>query len=202
MQPEVILFWFCSIWLLMPCHKKYFQTIIPCIIMLLSHDFPIAYRRAAAFAVSRMLGTDPMFSYKAMTSAIVLRILHLTFRRRSSNELVVSDIPALPSSELDHMTPTLALSRMVTLVTNADPSPALISTLLSPIAPDLYALMYHLDQVKTSDPSLKASLNGLLSMWGRLVSLPEGVDVLWTVLDCTGDDWQVDIDGEISRSEK
>jgi len=189
----------------MPCYKEYYHAIIPRTIMLLSNTVPPAHRRAAAFTVSRMLGTDDTFHYHTMTSTIVLAMLHLPFLRGTSQrgtEQVAPDNPGPPPNPLHHMTTTVALSTLVTLIINTDPSPVFISTLLSPIAPALYALLYHLDQIKTSDPSIRESLHGLLATWGRVVSSLEGVDVLSTILDCTGDDWQVDMESQISRSDK
>jgi hypothetical protein len=98
--------------------------------------------------------------------------------------------------------PRAALSTILTLVTNTDPSPALISSLLSPIASALYSLLYHLDKVKTSDPSLKEMLRGLLGTWGRVVGATEALAILWSVIDGQGGEWRVDLEGQISRVEE
>jgi hypothetical protein len=150
-----------------------------------------------------MLGADSAFPYQAITSATILPLLHLPFARAAGlcGTEHVLDNPVSPPSTVNYLTTAASLSTLVILVTNTDPSPVFISTLLSPIAPALYSLLYHLDRVKTSDPSLKESLNGLLATWSRVVSLHEGVNVLWTVLDCEGDDWQINTEGQISRLE-
>jgi hypothetical protein len=88
------------------------------------------------------------------------------------------------------------------LVTNTDPSPTLISSLLSPIASALYSLLYHLDQVKTSDPSLKEMLRGLLGTWGRVISTTEALAILWSIIDGEGGEWRVDLEGQINRLQK
>jgi hypothetical protein len=98
--------------------------------------------------------------------------------------------------------PRAALSTIMTLVTNIDPSPTLISSLLSPIASALYSLLYHLDKVKTSDPSLKEMLRGLLGTWGRVVGATEALAILWSVIDGQGGEWRVDLEGQISRVEE
>jgi hypothetical protein len=98
--------------------------------------------------------------------------------------------------------PREALFTIMTLVTNTDPSPSLISSLLSPIVSALYSLLYYLDGVKTSDPSLKELLRGLLGTWGRVVGPTEALGILWSVIDGQGGEWRVDLDGQITRLEK
>lgn len=88
------------------------------------------------------------------------------------------------------------------LVTNTDPSPTLISSLLSPIVSALYSLLYHLDQTKTSDPSLKEQLRGLLGTWGRVIGATEALAIMWSVIDGEGGEWRVDLEGQITRLEK
>jgi hypothetical protein len=72
-------------------------------------------------------------------------------------------------------------------------------TLLSPIAPTLYSLYHHVDKIKTSDPSLKESLRGLLVTWGKIVGQAEGLDIFWHILINDGDGWQVDLEGHIRK---
>ncbi|KAJ7276373.1 hypothetical protein B0H12DRAFT_1041351 [Mycena haematopus] len=157
--------------------ELYFSTITPRILELLSDSAPTSYRRAAAFSLSRML-TMP-------TSSVVLSFLHPPF-------LAVNSASS----------PRAALSTIMALVTNTDPSPTLISSLLSPIVSALYSLLYHLDQVKTSDPSLKEMLRGLLGTWGRVVGATEALAVSWSVIDGQGGEWRVDLEGQISRLDK
>ncbi|KAF7352810.1 RTP1-C1 domain-containing protein [Mycena venus] len=157
--------------------ELYFSTITPRVLELLSDRAPISYRRAAAFSISRMLAMP--------ASSAVLSFLHPPL-------LAVS--PASP--------PRAALATIMTLVTNTDPSPALISSLLSPIVSSLYSLLYYLDQVKTSDPSLKELLRGLLGTWGRVIGATEAYAILWSVIDGQGGEWSVDLEGQITRLEK
>ncbi|KAJ7507767.1 hypothetical protein B0H11DRAFT_2314195 [Mycena galericulata] len=157
--------------------QAYFSTITPKILDLLSDRAPPAYRRAGAFSISRMLTTP--------ASAAVLAFLHPPFH---------SVTPSSP--------PRQALTMIMMLITNTDPSPTLISTLLSPIVSALYALLYHLDQIKTSDPSLKEMLRGLLGTWGRVVGTTEALAILWSVVDGQGGEWRVDLEGQITRLEK
>ncbi|KAJ7700055.1 hypothetical protein B0H17DRAFT_276446 [Mycena rosella] len=157
--------------------EVYFSTITPRVLELLSERAPPAYRRAAAFSISRMLAT-PAFP-------AVLSFLHPP---------LLSIAPISP--------PRTALTTIMMLVTNTDPSPALISSLLSPIVSALYSLLYYLDQIKTSDPSLTEMLRGLLGTWGRVVGATEALAILWSVIDGQGGEWRVDLEGEITRLEK
>ncbi|KAJ7682824.1 hypothetical protein DFH06DRAFT_306273 [Mycena polygramma] len=157
--------------------ELYFPIITPRILELLSDRAPSAYRRAAAFSISRMLATP--------ASSAVLSFLHPP---------LLSVNPAT--------SPRAALSIIMMIVTNTDPSPTLISILLSPIVSALYSLLYHLDQVKTSDPSLKELLRGLLGTWGRVVGATEALAILWSIIDGQGGEWRVDLDGQITRLEK
>ncbi|KAJ6599093.1 hypothetical protein DFH09DRAFT_24467 [Mycena vulgaris] len=157
--------------------EVYFSTITPRVLELLSARAPLAYRQAAAFSISRMLATP--------TFPAVLSFLHPP---------LLSITPSSP--------PRAALSMIMMLVTNTDPSPDLISSLLSPIVSTLYSLLHYLDQIKTSDPSLKEMLRGLLGTWGRVVSATEALAVLWSVIDGQGGEWRVDLEGGITRLEK
>ncbi|KAJ7498954.1 hypothetical protein FB451DRAFT_1334528 [Mycena latifolia] len=144
--------------------EVYFSTITPRILELLSDRAPPAYRRAAAFSISRLLAT-PAFP-------TVLSFVHPPF---------------IHNHDARH---------------ELRPSPALISSLMSPIVSALYSLLYHLDQIKTSDPSLKEMLRGLLETWGRVVNTTEGLAVLWSVIEGQGGEWRVDLEGQITRLEK
>ncbi|KAJ7180037.1 hypothetical protein C8R43DRAFT_384856 [Mycena crocata] len=157
--------------------ELYFSTITPRILELLTDRAPQAYRRAAAFSTSRMLSTP--------ACSTVLGFLHPPF------------LSAAATSP-----PRTALFTIMMLLTNTDPSPTLISSLLSPIVSTLYSLLYHLDQIKTSDPSLKETLQGLLGTWGRVVGTAEAMAILWSIIDGQGGEWRVDLDGEISRLER
>ncbi|KAK7061701.1 RTP1-C1 domain-containing protein [Favolaschia claudopus] len=156
--------------------ELYFSTITPKILELLSDRAPASYRRAAAFSVSRMLASS--------AASVVLSLIHK------------------PLLSLDTVTsPNSALSSIMAIVTNTDPSPPLISSLLSPVVAALYSLLYHLDQVKTSDPGLKEMLRGLLGTWGRVVSTTETIAIIWSIVDGQGGGWQVNLEGQITRLE-
>ncbi|KAJ7047394.1 hypothetical protein C8F04DRAFT_935919 [Mycena alexandri] len=157
--------------------EAYFSTITPRILELLSDRAPPPYRRAGAFSISRMLATP--------AGPAVLAFLHPPL------------LSVNPTSS-----PQIALSTIMMLVTNTDPSPTLISSLLSPVVSALYSLLYYLDQVKTSDPSLKEVLHGLLGTWGRVVGATEALTILWSVIDGQGGEWSVDLEGQITRLEK
>lgn len=63
-------------------------------------------------------------------------------------------------------------------------------------------LWSQLDRVKTSDPALKESVKGLLTTWGRVVSVQEGVDMLWEIVCGEGGDWDINASGGIQRIDK
>ncbi|TRM67616.1 hypothetical protein BD626DRAFT_554703 [Schizophyllum amplum] len=165
----------------------YFVTVIPRILDLLVADVPAAYRRAGAFAVARMLSDEKSYPHSAIASAALLPILHHPF------------MEVTPESSDSEVEPSRALDTLIALISNTDPSPELMTTLLTPIASALYALKYHLDRTKTSDPTLKESVGGLLSTWGRIVSPNQGIDTLWRVIDGEGGYWKADLEGHIKR---
>ncbi|KAJ3722990.1 armadillo-type protein [Lentinula raphanica] len=158
--------------------EDYFSTIIPRIMDLFQeNNFP-AYRRAAAFSLSQMLATK-----EGIAAKIILSQLHDPFLSSSSE---TTDIRT-------------TLTRLITLLTNSDPSPELISTVLSPIVPSLYSLLHHLDSVKTSDPELKETVHGLLMTWSRIAAASEAIDILWTILDDEVTHWHTDLEGNIRQ---
>lgn len=98
--------------------------------------------------------------------------------------------------------PKASLNTLTALLTNTDPAPGLISSLLTPIIPSIYSLLHALEEHKTSDPTFKASVRGLLETWGRLVGEAEGVASLWLIVDGDGGYWSVDVAGQITRHEE
>lgn len=136
---------------------------------------------------------DPEFPHKKLVSSIALPIIHgsLTFSPTcdSQNEGIAN------SNEL--MRPSQALSTISTLLLNSDPSPILVTLVLSPILPSLYALMYYFDKTKASDPVLRDSVTALLMTWGRIVECHEGVEQLWLVLHGERVNWKISESDEI-----
>lgn len=142
---------------------------------------------------------------REIISRVLLARLHRPFLAEPSSAVVADDLveetphtsdatPELSSSE--------ALDILQTLLTNADPSPTFITTLLTPIVPALYAILMHLEATKTSDPALKESVRGFLVTWGRVVGASEGIDTLWTVVLGEGGEWRVDVAGNLSRVQR
>lgn len=173
--------------------QEYFHAIIPSIIDIISSRQSPTYTRAAAFAISQMLSPDTTLHHK-LTSSIILSFLHQPFC-----EVTEEHAGPAASSSLSKFTPATALSTLVTLVSNTDPSPILMMALLSPITPALYSLYHHVGGVKTSDPSLKESLRGLLVTWGKIVGQSEGLDVFWHIIMNNEGGWQVDLEGHIHK---
>ncbi|KAI0317004.1 hypothetical protein OF83DRAFT_1276666 [Amylostereum chailletii] len=143
---------------------------------------PPPHRRAAAFSLSRMLSSAP--------SNLLLPLLPLPFLR--------------PTAALDPSTPSPSstLRTLQTLLTNTDPSPTLISTLLSPVAPALYAILAALERTTAADPAVREGVRGLLLTWGRVVAASEAVAILWACVEDQGGIWTADITGELKRVER
>ncbi|KZV65023.1 hypothetical protein PENSPDRAFT_745220 [Peniophora sp. CONT] len=166
---------------------EYFRTIIPRLLALMGGEALPAHRRAAAFALSRMLTSG------GVAASIVVPLLHAPFLR---NTMLDDGTPEL------HTSPTTALSLLQTLLANTDPSPTLISVLLSPIVPALYAILGALEKLKASDPAQKEGARGLLLTWGRVVGQDEAVALLWSCVEDRGGYWEADVAGNIKRSGK
>lgn len=164
------------IWL----YQEYFSTIVPRVIDLLQESSHPAYRRSAAFALSQMLSVDGGIAAKIIIEKLHGPLLHV-----------------VPDAETTAATTTLEI--LGTLLTNSDPSPKIISSLLSPIVPALYGLLFHLDSIKISDPELKEMVRGLLMTWSRIVSTSEAIDVLWSIFDDESGQWQTDLVGSARR---
>ncbi|KAF9495681.1 hypothetical protein BDN71DRAFT_1488817 [Pleurotus eryngii] len=162
--------------------EEFFSVTVPQLLTLIQEVKYPHYRQAAAFAISRLCDTPA-------ASNIILSAIHtpllIPASRASTNEF---------SAEK-------SLSTLMTLVLNSDPSPTLISTLISPIFPALYSLLYHIEQVKTSDPELVESLRGLVTTWGRVIGQEEGMSTLWYLIHSDRPGWRVDIEGHIERLE-
>ncbi|KAF8843139.1 hypothetical protein BDN67DRAFT_964783 [Paxillus ammoniavirescens] len=173
--------------------EEYFAIIFPRLVALLSDNVPAAFRRAASFAISGML--DPEFPHSTLVSSLALPIMHGPIMQ-------VSKVPVEDKrlATFAPMTPTRALSALTILILNTDPSPIFVALVLSQVVPALYALMFHMDGMKASDPVLKESVRGLLATWGRVVERQEGADTLWSVLQGDRMHWEVDITGEIKRA--
>ena len=161
----------------------------------LSYSAPATYRRAASFSISRML--DSEFSHRQLVSSLVSPIIHHPIMHPPKAE------PSEGNPEGSHSvappTPSTALSILAILLLNTDPSPVFITHALSPIVPALYALIFHLDTMRASDPVLKESIKGLLATWGRVVETQDGVNTLWSVIRSERIYWEVDVSGNIRR---
>ncbi|KAG8218849.1 hypothetical protein J3R82DRAFT_4528 [Butyriboletus roseoflavus] len=176
--------------------EEYFAIIIPRLMELLSYNVPATYRRAASFSISRML--DSEFLHRPLVSSLVSPIIHLPIVHNSNVDPSEGN-QAGPRSAAPSPTPTTALSTLTILVLNTDPSPVFITHVLSPVVPALYALIFHLDTIKASDPVLKESIKGLLATWGRVVEVQDGVNTLWSAIRSERIYWEVDISGNIRR---
>ena len=110
--------------------------------------------------------------------------------------------PESLSEDVTNISPVEAIQIIQIFLTNTDPAPTIVSTILSPIATSLYALYSTLLRMKTTDPGLRESVRGLLFSWGRVVPAGEAVAILWACVDGQGGDWVVDLAGNVRRIEK
>ena len=183
----------------MTMKQEYFQIVLPQLLSLLSTsvDVPSIQRRVAAFALSRLLSPENN-PHHVEVSRIVLPLVQKPLLQLPEElSFVQDDAP-------DHKpayTPLEALDILQTFIINTDPSPTLISGIMTPIIPAIYSISYSLDRIKSADPSLKATFSGLLGTWGRLIGSAEGVATLWLIIDGEGGEWQVDIAGNVRRVE-
>lgn len=182
--------------------QQYFDNIVYQLLTLLSteEDQPPAHRRAAAFSLSRMLFSESEKS-RSTAARVALSALQRPFLEVTTASRYEGNSSTAAPTHLV-LTPSQAIRTLQTLLTNTDPSPTLISSLLTPIIPPLYSLLWAVDSVKTSDPAFKTTIRGFLRTWGRLVDNAEGLATLWLIIDGEGGDWRVDIAGEVSRVEK
>ena len=131
--------------------------------------------------------------HHTLVSSMLISLLH------NPVLLITPDSPPEPVTTLS---PVSSIQIIQTFLTNTDPAPTLVSTVLSPIATSLYALFSALLHVKTADPTLRQSVRGLLFAWGRVVPADEAVAILWACIDGQGGDWTVDLTGNVRRVEK
>lgn len=179
--------------------QEHYNIIIPRILAFLRTGEvtrPDSHVKAAAYCLSRML-VDEGFPYRQVASTEILPLIHAPLLRTSTMSLQGSG--TLEDDNVMH--PQDALAMLIKLLTNTDPSPSLISTLISPILPALYSLKEHVSR-KLVDPSLQQSLHGLLVTWGRIIDPSDGINTLWKIIE--GDDlgWEVDVAGKIRRREQ
>ncbi|KAI9509135.1 hypothetical protein F5148DRAFT_1348955 [Russula earlei] len=169
--------------------EEYFRFVVPRLTDILSPRAkpPPAFIRAASFTLSRMITAEDTSRHHALVSNILLSLLHGAILLSSPASVSVM-IPAT-------LTPVEAVKIIQAFLTNTDPAPSLLSTVLSPIATSLYVLLGALARVKATDPALRESVRGLLLTWGRVVPVDEAVAILWTCIDGQGGDWTVDIAG-------
>ncbi|KAF9055058.1 hypothetical protein BDZ89DRAFT_1055678 [Hymenopellis radicata] len=171
--------------------KVYYSAIVPKIFEFLSssspeNKVPAPYKRAAAFTISRMLTTD---AHEGAAKAVIIPLLKDPFH------VISARTTSFAASD--------CLVILTTLITNTDPSPTLISTLLSPSVPAFYSLQQHLEQKKASDPSVLERVRGLLQTWARVVETSECVGILWSiVVGGEQDGWHADLEGNFFRTAK
>ncbi|KAI0650280.1 hypothetical protein C8Q79DRAFT_1063233 [Trametes meyenii] len=168
--------------------QGYLNTIVPRIVVLLGIDersLPAAHRRALAFSLSRMLTDEGNAQMKRITVDIVFPMLHDPILHGTGD-----------------ISPVVSLKTIQVLLTNTDPSPYLISVLLTPIVPSLYALYACLEEAKASDPVLRETVKGFLATWGRLINSEEVIKTIRKIIEGEGGDWRVDVAGEFSLLEK
>jgi hypothetical protein len=177
--------------------KAYYGNVVPQLLtILLANTSAFNHQRAAGFALSHLISEPAKLSEPSSVAPadIALPLIH--------QALVVKPVGRVEEATKGnyYMTPSETLSVLIKLLRNTDPSPTLISDLLSPIAPSLYSIYEELERIKTADPEVKESVQNLLLTWGKLVGNTSGVVTLWRILNGEGGYWSVDIAGEIVQT--
>lgn len=153
---------------------------------------PPAHRRAAAFSISRLLAEGS--KSREETLGILLPQIHRPLLQ------VTGPLAADFIAEQERLSTATCILTLQAILINTDPSPALLSTVFTPIAPALYAILSCLESKKTTDPALKETIKGLLGTWSRIVSEQEVEQTFWAIIDGEGGYWKVDVAGEIIRT--
>lgn len=162
-----------------------------------SQTTPLFHRRAAAFSLSHILISSDGSNHNQVATKILLDVLQRPF-------LLITPPPPDSSSSDTHqnLSPLIALRALQSLLTNTDPSPTLISSLLTPIMPALFALWSRLEVHKTVDPTLRVSTQSILETWGRLAGMDECLASLWLIVNGEGGEWRVDLAGDLAKVEE
>ena len=185
--------------------QEYYKAIIPRIIAILRPGNALSrgiHVRAAAYSLSCMLSGGSQFRYQELAAGIALPLLQATFLDLQIQIQIQPSSDKASTTENAALLPEDSLAALIKILTNTDPSPNLISMLLSPILPALYSLAACMSSKKTKDPALQESIDGIISTWGRIVDAAEGIQVVWRVVGGEGGDWEVDVAGQIKRSER
>ncbi|KAL5529962.1 hypothetical protein ACEPAF_6219 [Sanghuangporus sanghuang] len=215
----------------LPSHmspEEYYPIIIPRLLQLLSPStnktIPPSHRRAASFALSRMLTTRSDADGASRTDIrrdVVGWCLLDSFKpvhRSESNNGIIAEVTSTESTDAEPaggaskarsiaanalvLSPSQAIPTLSIIFLNTDPSPELIDVLLTPIAARLYTLLENLLVSKTADPMMRETVEGLLGIWARTAGKEEIVGALWEVVEGRGGEWDVDDAGELRVFER
>ena len=174
-------------------------------LLILSSDtraLPPTHRRAIAFSLSRMLGSGDFPEMRSAASRVAFAMLHDPILLGWLLYITCYSVCSLYPIGTGELSPAATLRTIEVLLTNTDPSPDFVSSLLAPIVPSLYALYAHLESTRLSDPLMRETVKGFLDTWGRLVGASEVLGVLQSIIDGEGGNWRVDVAGEPRRAEE
>ncbi|EJD01651.1 uncharacterized protein FOMMEDRAFT_126746, partial [Fomitiporia mediterranea MF3/22] len=175
--------------------EQYYPIMIPRLLHLLSPGMdnmtPPSHRRAAAFALSRMLTTRKDEDDKARPD-----IRQSDASPTFASEDQLSKAQSIAKNALV-LPPSQAVPTLSTILMNTDPSPELIDVLLQPITPQLYALLEYYRLSRIADPVMRSTIEGLLNIWARAAEKREVVDALWKIVEGNGGEWDVDNNAEL-----
>ena len=142
-----------------------------------------------------MLGNNN-YLYQDVIVSTISPILHEPFL------LLPASVSAMDAQSTLILTPASALSTLTAFISHVDPSPVLISSILTPIVTSLYALMALVDKKKIADPVLKENVKGLLATWGRVTIFEECLSNLWRIIEGEGGQWKLDLGRGVARAER
>ncbi|KAF4619552.1 hypothetical protein D9613_005233 [Agrocybe pediades] len=174
--------------------NEYYSSVFPRVIKTLVMDNRVSFKRATAFTIYRAIIPQNVSQKPSSNAEFVLNVFQRPF-------LDFTD-PEMFQEKKYLLRPDEALSALTVLLSNTEPSPLLLSRLLTPIISELYLLSYDIDQVKTADPSLKESINDLLLSWGKIIDRDEGSQALWAIIEGgKAGQWHFNLEGRFWKTE-
>ncbi|KAF9534898.1 hypothetical protein CPB83DRAFT_901829 [Crepidotus variabilis] len=177
--------------------EDYFQSIFPRLFQILAKSTQTNHQRAAAFSIYRAIIPEKSTQSSIEAGRVALRLLQEPF----CDSEYVSPLLGTQQPPKQCLSPREALDSIIALLANTEPSPNLISTLLSSLVPSLYGLYFDISQHKTVDPQLKELVIGLLKSWGKIIESVEGETILWKLVESNKEwDWKFDLEGNLSKT--
>ncbi len=140
---------------------------------------PTSFVRAAAFALARLVTSPPTAE---AASNLLLPCLHssllMVIPPESSTCMDPESIPPLKSAYV-------SIKFLTTFLLHTDPSPTLISSLITPVLAPLYYLTEFFDAnpgVVLKNPEMKEMSQGLIRTWARVMGTLDARNGWWDII--------------------